>query len=284
MRRRTIGVVKDLFRYPVKSMLGEQLVEFDIGENGVIGDRAYGLRETSGRVVSAKKWPALFEFSARYDGPPSPAEAAPVTITLPDGRPIQARDPNASSLLSAVLGRAVRLEPAESGRRCHADIDPATVFGDVAVGDMIPGQTVATLPEVFALPAGTFFDSAAIHVLTSGTLAHLGKLIGEDAEEDAEVDPRRFRPNIVVQTAPGVEGFLEDDWLAGTLEVGKAVRIVGMRPALRCVMTTHRQADLARDGRVLRAAAQHHRGHVGVFAAIGASGKVRVDDPVVLVT
>jgi MOSC domain-containing protein len=143
---------------------------------------------------------------------------------------------------------------------------------------------VATLPEVFALPAGTFFDSAAIHVLTSGTLAHLGKLIGEDAEEDAEVDPRRFRPNIVVQTAPGVEGFLEDDWLAGTLEVGKAVRIVGMRPALRCVMTTHRQADLARDGRVLRAAAQHHRGHVGVFAAIGASGKVRVDDPVVLVT
>jgi uncharacterized protein YcbX len=280
MARRTIGVVKDLFRYPVKSMLGERLAEFDIGENGVIGDRVYGLRETSGRVVSAKKWPALFEFSARYDRPPSPAEAAPVSITLPDGRPIQAQDPNASSLLSAVLGRAVRLELAESGRRSHAEIDPATVFGDVAIEDMIPGQTVATLPEVFALPAGTFFDSAAIHVLTSGTLAHVGKLIGEDAE----VDPRRFRPNIVVQTAPGVEGFLEDDWLAGTLEVGEAVRIVGMRPALRCVMTTHRQADLERDRRVLRAAAQHHRGHVGVFAAIGASGKVRVNDAVVLVT
>jgi uncharacterized protein YcbX len=169
MGRRTIGVVKDLFRYPVKSMLGERLVELDIGENGVIGDRAYGLREASGRVVTAKKWPALFEFSARYDKPPSPGEAAPVSITLPDGRTIQVQDPTASSLLSAVLGRAVRLEPAESGRRSHAEIDPTTVFSDVAVGDMIPGQTEATLPDVFALPAGTFFDSAAIHVLTSGT-------------------------------------------------------------------------------------------------------------------
>jgi hypothetical protein len=49
-------------------------------------------------------------------------------------------------------------------------------------------------------------------------------------------------------------------------------------------MTTHRQSDLARDMRVLRTAAQHHRGHVGVFAAVGAAGKVRLGDPVVLVT
>jgi MOSC domain-containing protein len=280
MGRRPIGVVKDLFRYPVKSMLGERLIEVDIGESGVIGDRAYALREASGRVVTAKKWPALFEFSARYDRSPSPGETAPLGITLPDGRTIQAQDPDASSLLSAVLGRAVRLERAASGQRSHAEIDPATVFGDVPVGDMIPGQTASTLPDVFALPAGTLFDSAAIHVLTSGTLAYMRKLIGEDAD----LDPRRFRPNIVVQTAPGVEGFVEDDWLEGTLEVGEAVRIVRMRPALRCVMTTHPQADLERDRRVLRAAAQHHQGHVGVFAAIGAPGKVRLDDSVVLVT
>jgi uncharacterized protein YcbX len=113
------------------------------------------------------------------------------------------------------------LELAESGRRSHAEIDPATVFGDVAIEDMIPDRRWQHCPR-FRPARGSFFDSAAIHVLTSGTLAHVGKLIGEDAE----VDPRRFRPNIVVQTAPGVEGFLEDDWLAGTLEVGEAVRIV----------------------------------------------------------
>ncbi len=151
---------------------------------------------------------------------------------------------------------------------------------ETMIDGLVRTLTERVLPDVFALPAGTFFDSATIHVLTSGTLAYMRKLIGEDAE----LDPRRFRPNVVVQTAPGLESFLEDDWLEGTLEVGEAVRIVRMRPALRCVMTTHRQADLERDRRVLRAAAQHHRGHVGVFAAIGAPGKVRLDDSVVLAT
>jgi uncharacterized protein YcbX len=115
--------------------------------------------------------------------------------------------------------------------------------------------------------------------LASGTLAHLRTLIGADAQ----LDPRRFRPNIFVETAPGAEGFMEDDWLEGTLEVGESVRIVQLRPTLRCVMTTHSQADLVRDLRILRTAVQHHHDHVGVWASISAAGTVRVGDPVVLV-
>jgi uncharacterized protein YcbX len=272
--------VKDLFRYPVKSMLGERLSEVDVGETGVVGDRAYALREASGRVVTAKKWAFMLELSASYDRPPSSDELAPVRITLPDGRTIHAEDPDASSVLSASLGRAVVLERPRGGQRNVAEIDPATVFGDVPVESMVPEYTVATLPDVFGLPPGTFFDSASVHVLSSATLSHMRRLIGEDAE----LDPRRFRPNLVVESASGEEGFVEDGWIGGTLEVGDSVRIAAMRPALRCVMTTHRQSDLARDMRVLRAAAQHHRGHVGVFAAVGAAGKVRLGDPVVLVT
>jgi hypothetical protein len=135
------------------------------------------------------------------------------------------------------------------------------------------------MPDAIALPPGTFFDSASIHVLASGTLAHLRTLIGAEAQ----LDPRRFRPNIFVDTAPGGEGFLEDGWLEGSLEVGESVRIVQMRPTLRCVMTTHRQADLVRDLRILRTAAQHHHDHVGVWASIGTAGTVWVGDPVVLV-
>jgi uncharacterized protein YcbX len=78
-------------------------------------------------------------------------------------------------------------------------------------------------------------------------------------------------------------GFIEDDWLEGTLEVGESVRIVDMRPAMRCVMTTHQQADLARDLRILRTIAQQYHNHVGVWAAIGAPGTVRIGNPVVLV-
>jgi hypothetical protein len=279
MERRQIGVVKEIFRYPVKSMQGERLSAVDIGVHGVIGDRAYALREANGRVVTAKKWANMLEFSSRYDAPPTSGALAPLRITLPDGRTIQAQAPDTSAVLSAVLGRPVMLERAQSDQPSHAEIDPTTVFGDVPVENVLPGRTAALMPDAFALPSGTFFDSASIHVIASGTLAHLHTLIGPDAQ----VDPRRFRPNMVVETALGVEGFMEDDWLEGTLEVSERVRIVQLRPTRRCVMTTHRQADLVRDLRILRTAVQHHHDHVGVWASIDTGGTVRVGDPVVLV-
>jgi|SRR2546422_7560219 len=68
MERRQVGVVNDLFRYPVKSMLGERLRAVDIGAHGVGGDRAYALREANGRVVTAKKWANMLELRAYYDG------------------------------------------------------------------------------------------------------------------------------------------------------------------------------------------------------------------------
>lgn len=279
MERRQIGIVQALYRYPVKSMQGERLHDVEIGSQGVIGDRAYALREASGRVVTAKKWANMLEFCARYDAPPKPGELAPLRITLPDSRTIHAQDPDASTLLSSVLGRTVMLERAQDDQRNQAEIEPATVFGDMPVEQVKPGLTAATMPNSFALPPGTFFDSASIHVLAGGTLAYLRTLTGADAQ----LDPRRFRPIIVVETEPGLERFIEDDWLEGTLEIGEGVRIVQMRATLRSVMTTHRQAELGRDLRILRTAVQHHHNQVGVWASIGAPGHVRVGDPVVLV-
>jgi uncharacterized protein YcbX len=279
MEKQQIGVVQDLFRYPVKSMRGERLSAVDIGMQGLIGDRAYALRETNGRVVTAKKWANMLEFSAGYDAPPVSGALAPLHITLPYGRIIQAQATDASAMLSAVLGRPVVLDRAQSDQSSHAEIDPATVFGDVPVENVLPGRTAATMPDAFPLPPGTFFDAASMHVLATGTLDHLRTLIGAEAQ----LDPRRFRPNIFVETAPGSEGFLEDGWLEGTLEVGESVQLVQMRPTMRCVMTAHRQADLVRDLRILRTAAQHHHAHIGVWASIGTAGIVRVGDPVVLV-
>jgi len=192
MERRQIGVVKELFRYPVKSMRGERLGAVDIGVQGVLGDRAYALREANGRIVTAKKWANMLEFSARYDAPSTLRALGQLRITLPDGRTLQAQDPDASAVLSTVLGRPVALARAQRDQHSRAEIDPARVFGDVPVEQVLPGQTAATLPDSFPLPPGTFFDSASMHVVASGTLAHLHALI----REDAQLDPRRFRPNI----------------------------------------------------------------------------------------
>jgi uncharacterized protein YcbX len=278
MAKSQVGVVKELFRYPVKSMLGERLTEVEIGLKGVIGDRSWALREINGRIVTAKKWANMLGFRASYEGTPEPEQLAPMKITLPNGSSVRADDPGASDIISSYLGRPVKLERARPDEHSRAEIDPATVFGDVGVAKVNPAFTEATLPDTFGLPHGTFFDSAIIHVLATGSLEHMRSLIGADAQ----LDPRRFRPNIVVETDPRLRGFVEDEWVGGTLEAGPAVKIVAMQQALRCVMTTHQQSELARDLRILRTAAQHHNAKLGVFASIGTGGKVRVGDPVCL--
>ena len=275
MAQSQLGVVKELFRYPVKSMLGERLNEVEIGLKGVIGDRAWALRERNGRIVTAKKWANMLGFRAAYESTPEPGQPAAVKIALPDGTSVHADDADASDAISNYLQRPVKLEKARPDEHSRAEIDPATVFGDVGVANVTPGFTESTLPDTFGLPHGTFFDSAMIHLLATSTLEHLHSLVGPDAQ----IDPRRFRPNVVVETDPRLTGFVEDDWVGGTLEIGE-VRIVAMQPALRCVMTTHQQSELGRDLRILRATARHHSAKLGLFASIGAPGKVRVGDPV----
>jgi uncharacterized protein YcbX len=277
MAEREVGRVAALWRYPVKSMLGEQVPSLELTARGAAGDRAWALREIATRqIASAKKFPLLFAFRAAYAEEPSAAAAASVLIRLPSGDILRADDPGASDAVSAALGRKVRFESSTGAQAERAGVDPRTVFGDVPVETVKPEFTAETLPDSYGLARGTFFDSAPIHVLASGTLRHLTMLGGARSI----FDPRRFRPNIYVDTGGDTGRFVEDDWEGGTLAVGESARIVAMRPALRCVMTTHPQDDLPRDYAVLRAAAQHHRANVGVFAAIGAPGVVRIGDPV----
>lgn len=279
MVRRKVAVVSALFRYPVKSMLGENPTELALTTNGTLGDRAWAVREASGRIATAKKWSAMLGFRASYDSEPRAGELAPVTVTFPDGSSIHAADPDASARLSEAMGRPVRLERATADERSRGEIDPQTIFADVPVEQLLPDFTSQTLPDTFGLMRGAFFDSAPIHVLASTSLEHLKRLCGDDSI----LDPRRFRPNIFLDTAgTGADGFVEDEWLEGTLEVGETVKIIELKPALRCVMTTHAQSGLPRDLSVLRTAAQHHKATLGVFAMIGAPGTIRVGDPVYL--
>src|SRR5579863_4177836 len=178
MERRQIGIVKQLFRYPIKSMLGERLDRLEIGERGVIGDRAWALREgVNGKVVSAKKFAQMLDCRAAYESPPVEGESAPIKIELPDGRVLHAADADAAALLSAVLGRELVIERAQASQYTRAGIDPGTIFGDVPIENVMPQLSRASMPDTFALVNGTFFDSATIHVLATGTLAHMRSLV-----------------------------------------------------------------------------------------------------------
>jgi uncharacterized protein YcbX len=127
----------------------------------------------------------------------------------------------------------------------------------------------------FALPEGTFFDCAVVHVLTTATLDRLRELYPQ-----GRFEVRRFRPNIVVETAPGVKDFVENAWINRTLTIGDKVRLSMTGACPRCVMTTLPQGDLPRDLGILRTAAQHNQANVGVYASVLQGGEVRRGDSV----
>src|SRR5580704_2480331 len=109
--RRHIGSVGSLWRYPVKSMLGERQEKVLLTLNGTLGDRAWALRDLrTGRIASAKKYPALLDFRARYDVEPTASEPGHVLIELPNGRIVPADAPETSDEISDILGLPLRLE------------------------------------------------------------------------------------------------------------------------------------------------------------------------------
>jgi uncharacterized protein len=275
--RQQIGKVAALARYPVKSMLGERLDEVEFTERGALGDRAFALREVAtGRIASAKKFPRLFEFHASFESPPHEGPLPPVKIELPDGRTIHAEDADASNVISEALGYKMKIECSAGVHRERAGIDPRTVFADVPVEQVIPGLTAETLPDHFRLESASFYDSAVMHVIATGTLRYMASL-----SPGSDFDARRFRPSILVDTGEYPGAFLEDEWIGGKLVVGDGgLSIIKMQPALRCVMTTHPQESLGRDYRILRTAAYHHKAYVGVFASIEHGGLVRLGDSV----
>jgi uncharacterized protein len=259
--RRQVGTVAELWRYPVKSMRGERLSDVTLTECGVMADRLYAMRELKyGSIMSARIWAGMLQLRAVCERERAGDAPARVRIELPDGTAIHAEDQNVDQTLSALFQHPVRLE------RPRGDV-PLTM---AEIDEITKGHAL--------LPLRDLYDEDVLHVLASGTLEHLRRLCPSD------LDPRRFRPNLYVNTGAETGGFVEDQWLGGELEVGDdRVRIVGMRPALRCAMTIHPQDELRADPAILRTAAQHHGAYVGLFATVGAPGRIRVGDAVWLV-
>jgi uncharacterized protein YcbX len=264
-----LGSLVSLWRYPVKSMMGEELNASEITERGLLGDRVYALVDNSdGRVATAKnprKWPRLFDFRAAFVEPArGAAKIPPVRITLPDGNTVASDQSDVNQILSKALNRDVTVGAAQ-----RVPVNAEEYWPDMEGLDHRDAVTDFTLPE------GTFFDCAMVHLLTTATLDRLRELYPQ-----GRFEVRRFRPNIVVQLASGEKGFAENAWVGHTLAIGTAVRLNITGQCGRCVMTTLAQGDLSNDPGILRTAAQHNKANVGVYAAVAQGGTIRRGDPV----
>jgi uncharacterized protein YcbX len=265
-----LGRLVGVWRYPVKSMMGEELNAAVVTEHGLLGDRAYALIDTeTGKVASAKnprRWPNLFDFRAAYSEPPrDPGSLPPVRITLPDGESLMTNQPDVESRLSAAVGRPVRL-----ARQAAAQ---ATAEGYWPDHDWLEQRDKVF---EFPLPPETFFDAAAVHLATTATLDRFRAL-----NSGSRFEVPRFRPNFVIEVADGSESFPENAWVGQTITLGEVqLRIDG--PCPRCIMTTLAQGSLPKDSDVLRTAVKENQGNVGVYARVVRGGCVRRRDGVKL--
>jgi len=264
-----LGSVVSLWRYPVKSMLGEELNASDVTDRGLLGDRAYAVIDSSdGKAATAKnprKWPSLFDFRSAFVDPDYlDAGNAPVRITLPDGSAVTSDQDDLNQILSRAFQREVTLRSANG-----VAVNSEHFWPDMEGFDFRDTVTDFTLPQ------GTFFDAGMVHLLTTATLDRLRELYPQ-----GRFEARRFRPNIVVQLNSGEKGFAENAWVGRTLAIGPDVRLNVTAPSGRCVMTTLSQGDLPKDPGILRTLAQHNQANVGVYAGVMCGGTIRRGDSV----
>lgn len=235
-----VGRVRELTRYPVKSMAGTAIDSAFLGWHGLEGDRRFAFRrvgDDSGFPwLSASRLAELLLYH-------------PVGIDEKTGEPTHVRTPAGGEL--ELRGEELAREVAERF-----------------------GSTV----ELMKLKNG-IFDDASVSVISLATIAGVGREAGVD------LDRRRFRANIVLDTSDA-EPFLEDRWVGGTLifgdrGVGPAVSVTARD--VRCVMINLDPDNAAHDPRVLKAAVRLNANNAGVYGTVVRTGAIAVGQPVSLV-
>jgi MOSC domain-containing protein len=223
-------VVSQLWRYPVKSFRGEQLAEILLDARGVIGDRAFAVRDADGKFGSGKTTRRfrlmrdLFDFSAGTDGDG-------VVVQAPGEASLRVGDPALDALLSARYG-----------------------------------ERLAVVPE----EALSHFDAGPVHVLTTSSLRWVEREYGRTGG-----DPRRYRPNIVLDTAGG--GLVEEGWVGASLSMGSCVLQVSAAVE-RCVMPTFHQDGLPHARGLLSFLVERNDSMLGVYANVTSPGMVSMGD------
>jgi uncharacterized protein YcbX len=239
--------VAQLWRYPVKSLLGERLSTLRVVDDGVEGDRAWGIQDCGdGRILTARREPRLLFASSNIDA----ASGLPV-ITLPDGKQLSGPGAATDAVLSAWLSKPVTLVSA-----AECDASRAEYFADAT--DDASGAIEWTMPK------GRFVDAFPLLIMTAAGLRGSAA-----AYPTGSWDPRRFRPNIFLELEG--EGWLEDAWSDCLLSIG-SVQLVPRRRCVRCTMVNRAQPDLERDVNIYKTLHRLHQGEAGMWTQVVHSG------------
>lgn len=274
--------VTGLYRYPVKSLMGESLETVTLGPRGVPGDRAWAVRdEIRGGIRGAKRFPELMQVRAWYDEPPPAEGSSRAAIEFPDGRRMAIDAAEAPAALGELVGSEVSVWPLMPAKDLdHYRRGPPLTDDPIAELRRIFGRTpeeslpdLSVFPELLATyesPPGTYFDAFPLLVMTENSLRYL-QALGTPA-----FDVRRFRPNVLLN-APDDDPFPENDWVGQRFKVGSAVLQMEIG-CPRCSMTTRAFDDLPEDPGIMRSLVRNAGGNLGIYASVLEDGRVDIGD------
>jgi uncharacterized protein YcbX len=234
-----LGYVRELVRYPVKSMAGTATESAFLGWHGLDGDRRFAFRrlgEESGFPwLTASRVPELLLYHP-VGVDESTGEPLPTHVRTPTGAEVELRGGELRNEIAQRLGSGVELMKLKHG----------------------------------------IFDDAAISVISLATIDGIGAAAG------MTLDRRRFRANIVLETAEQ-EPFLEDGWIGGTLVFGRSEPRPAVRVTLRdlrCVMINLDPDPAVQDKQVMKTAVRLNENNAGVYGTVVQTGTIRAGDPV----
>jgi len=272
--------VTQLWKYPVKSMIGFTNDSVSLSTLGIVGDRHWAIRDIErGGIRGAKKIPLLMQCSARSVGDSS----AHVIITLPNGQEVSSQDAAINDILSATFDRPVLLQslPAEASLGHFEPGVPDSPDMMIEIRQLLGREEGDPLPDFSAFPAnissfstppGTHYDCWPLLVMSSSALEAIKKAV-----PDSVVDILRFRPSVVVDTTDET-GHPEFLWEGRKAQLGSAV-VEFLKPCPRCVMITRRVTkDIPEDRAIMRHVIRELNQAVGIYASIVTPGGVSVGD------
>ena len=257
-----IGKVESLWRYPVKSMRGEELDEIFAGYPGVYGDRVFAFTSS----LSPKGFPfftgrdqrQMIRYRARFRNPEKAAR--PINLAEAESSGANPISANASELMIEVEtpdGKTIAIDDPALIDNLRANIDGKhelkLLRSDKAITDCRP-------LSIFAVQSA--------------------KKLGE--ETGTNVDKRRFRANVYVDLT-NADGFAEDQFVGKTLRIGSKVVVSVLERDPRCMMITLDPDTAEKTPAILKQVAQAHEGMAGVYGAVLMEGMIRKGDSVELI-
>jgi len=254
-----IGKVDSLWRYPVKSMRGEELDEAFAGFSGIYGDRLFAFRSSASHkgfpYLTAREQRSLLQYRPRFRYPDKAAR--PVNL-------IEAESKGANPLLADLAELVVDVDTPD-GRELA--IDHSTLIAMLRA-DIDQKHQLTLMQSQRAMT-----DCRPVSIFSLQSAQQLAE------ETGTQVDERRFRANIYIDLTSS-KGFAENELVGRSVRIGQKAVITILERDARCVMITLDPDTGEQTPAILKKVAQAHDGMAGVYGAVLVEGMLRKGDSV----